>query len=245
MDRLGEALAAGPQLLDLCMEHLAAARQVGQHTGPQRLRLLDHHPTLGAGPFSHLFGVQTHLFESGRHLLLGSLLQCSRRGICLGQALGQQRVRLGLRLLGHLGGLGHQPLGHFDRLGLHACGLSCGVADHLRRGVVRALQHACGLLAHGGGQHRVVDHRIGRTIFGIGQCGHQFVLAIGKCPKAGGDRFEVVAHLGRVESPSDRGEGVPGHIVWCEMGGRSDGHPALLRHGQSLRPPVAESAHPA
>ncbi len=230
-DRLGQALAPGPELLDLGVEHLAATGQVGEHPGPELLGLLDHDPALGPGPLGQLLGVGPHLVEGGGHLLLGPLPQRRRRGLGLGRPLGQQRVGPGL-------GLVVDSVASASRRSDSACASASrraasasALATISAGGVVGALEDPGRLLAHRGGQHGVVDDRVGGPLLGFGQGGEQLLLAFGQGPQPGGQRLEVVAHLGRVEAPADGGEGVPGHVVGGQVGRRGDGQPAFLRHG--------------
>ena len=64
LDRLRQPLAAGAQLFDLGVEHLAAFGQVGEHPGSETLRFVDHGPALLAGVGQQVVRLVTGLLDS-------------------------------------------------------------------------------------------------------------------------------------------------------------------------------------
>ncbi len=73
--RHGEALPAGPQLLDLGVERLAPPGQVGEHPGAQGLGLLDHLAALVAGPVEERLRLGARRGEGVGRVRLGPVPQ--------------------------------------------------------------------------------------------------------------------------------------------------------------------------
>ena len=159
LDRLGQPLATGPQLLDLGVEHLPALGQIGQHPGPEALGLLDHRPALLAGLGEQLLGLGPGRLEPGGDLLVGPLAQLVGGGLGSPSACSASRDSVSAPAL-----LDLSVASVSSRFGL---GLRLG--HHLGGHLVGAVEHPGRLGAHRRGQRRLVEHGIGRPVLGIGR----------------------------------------------------------------------------
>ena len=197
-------------------------RQVGQDPPARLLHLLEQCPPLVLGPRDDRLALGHRVGEDALALDPRLLLGVGHEELHLDHPLG--RRGLGARL---------ELVDLALRLAQQGGGALLGLGHDLGRLLVGVAQDLCAVLAQRRGERRLVDHRVGRPLLGLGQGGPQLLLALLERLDAPGHRLEVGPHLVGVEAPPDDGEGVAGDVPGRDAGGGDGG--AAFWHGQSLR----------
>lgn len=209
----GRQLVPGrPQLLDLEVEGPAALGGVGQDPAAGVLGLLDHGPTpvpgLGHQPLAVLAGT----VPEGGDLLFDALAQRGDVVVHLLTEGSAGQLALGDAGRGHRFGLDLDLPGLLVRLAQGGRRALLSRLGDPRRLFVGVAEHLGALLAQGGGQGGLVDHRVGRPLLGRGDRLAHLLLPALPGPELLGQQVEVGPDLRRVEAPPDGAEGVAGDV---------------------------------
>ena len=203
----GHFVAGGTQLLNLDPERATPRRQVGQHTAPGLLHLLEECPPLVLGAGDDRLPVGHGLGEEALALHAGLLLGVRHQQLDLDDALGRRGLGARLQLVDLALGLAQQGGRTLLGLGDDSCRLLVGVAQDLRA-VLPQRRREGGL----------VDDGVGGPLLGLGHGGAQLLLALLECLDAPRHRLQVGPHLVRVEAPPHDGERVAGDVPGRDAG---------------------------
>ena len=201
----------------------APARKVAEQPLAHGLRLTDHLLALHACRLQFGRGFRSGSLAERRALLQGRLTDAGRHAVGLVDALVQDGLGFVSEPGGVVFGLGPDPGGILFSL----------VAD-VGRGLARALEHPCRLLAERGRERLLVDLRVGGPLAGLVERQAELSFVLGQCEKLVTDPFQEEANLRLIEAAEGRRERTRCHLVVGERAPRRDDDVVLGHDAASL-----------